>query len=611
MGGDTYEFGDEDVDEALRVNEDDAVAALGGGGELGRKEMTSPYRRLAEMVAASRHGTDHSTAATSGPSAPVVVSDRDVGQKKEMFFRPVVAYFAPEVSKTRRGILGGLIVERGGTLAAGVDDPRVTHVLTTSTTYRHWDDTARLVSPDWAQVCIKAGELVPEDGHPPALTGGVNPPPSLSPSPLPDVASPLRLDAPSLISQDDTGVMAVNDGPGAEGSSVRPWLGKKRDKFACQRPSTAAPVNLNPHITAPLEELAAIYEDVLGGTNAYKARHHKQVAGAVERLTFVVNDVTQLCDPPVTPAFAQKTSTVRDKIRELLATGKLAKLEELKHKPDVRAILELSGVWGIGTETARKLHREDGISTVEQLRRLAERQPTKLTPHQHIGLKFYEEFKERIPRDEVEALAGHVEDAVNAVCPGASVTVAGSYRRGKASCGDVDVLLCPSEDFVKLGSQGARGALVDTVEEILPAVLARLRARGVVTDDLSMGSVSWMGVARLPGESIERSAPPDDSEAAGAVAVVPRRRVHRRVDIKTYLPDEMPFALLYFTGSGYFNRSMRRYADTVKGLSLHDRGFNQVRGNGMTAVRDAVFREEKDVFEYLGLEYVPPEDRSV
>jgi DNA polymerase/3'-5' exonuclease PolX len=28
-------------------------------------------------------------------------------------------------------------------------------------------------------------------------------------------------------------------------------------------------------------------------------------------------------------------------------------------------------------------------------------------------------------------------------------------------------------------------------------------------------------------------------------------------------------------------------------------------------VRDAVFREEKDVFEYLGLEYVPPEDRSV
>ena len=229
-----------------------------------------------------------------------------------------------------------------------------------------------------------------------------------------------------------------------------------------------------------------------------------------------------------------------------------------------------------------------------------------------MGLRFYEEFKERIPRDEVEALAGHVEDAVAAVCPGCSVTVAGSYRRGKTSCGDVDVLLCPSEEFIRGGSQGAPGATVDTVEDILPAVLARLRTRGVVTDDLSTGTVSWMGVARLP-DSRERLAPTttDGAEGDGAVAVVTPKRLHRRMDIKTYTPDEMPFALLYFTGSGYFNRSMRTWADKAKGLSLHDRGFNLVRGNDMTAVRDAKFRDERDVFEYLGLEYVPPEDRSV
>ena len=153
---------------------------------------------------------------------------------------------------------------------------------------------------------------------------------------------------------------------------------------------------------------------------------------------------------------------------------------------------------------------------------------------------------------------------------------------------------------------------MDTVEGILPAVLARLRARGVVTDDLSMGTVSWMGVARLP-DSRERLAPTttDGAEGDGAVAVVTPKRLHRRMDIKTYTPDEMPFALLYFTGSGYFNRSMRTWADKAKGLSLHDRGFNLVRGNDMTAVRDAKFRDERDVFEYLGLEYVPPEDRSV
>jgi len=625
VGGDTYDFehDEEEVDEALRRNEAAVARALAGeapgrgierggdGGVLNPESSRSPYRRLAEMVAAAYgRGVDGSPASVNPRRDPPAAAESRGDPKR--FFSPVVAYFAPEVSKTRRGILGDRITERGGAVARDVNDPRVTHVLTTSTTYRHWNPAARLVSPDWAQACIRAGELRPEDEHPPALTGGVNPPASLSSSPLPPVASPMRLGPPPSAPQDtSSGHVVLDSGSGADGLA-RPWLGKKRDSFACQRPSTAAPVNLNPHITRPLEELAAIYEDVLGGTNAYKARHHKQVAGAVERLDFVVTDVEQLCDPPVTPAFAQKTSTVRDKIRELLATGKLAKLEELKRKPDVKAILELSGVWGIGTETARKLHREDRVSTVAQLRALAERQPGKLSANQHVGLRFYEEFKERIPRDEVEALAGHVEDAVAAVCPGCSVTVAGSYRRGKTSCGDIDVLLCPSEEFIRGGSQGAPGATVDTVENILPAVLARLRTRGVVTDDLSTGTVSWMGVARLP-DSRERTAPTttDGAEGDGALAVVTPKRLHRRMDIKTYTPDEMPFALLYFTGSGYFNRSMRAWADKAKGLSLHDRGFNLVRGNDMTAVRDATFRDEKDVFEYLGLEYVPPEDRSV
>mmetsp|Transcript_9128 Transcript_9128/g.36812 ORF Transcript_9128/g.36812 Transcript_9128/m.36812 type:complete len:741 (-) Transcript_9128:42-2264(-) len=625
VGGDTYDFehDEEEVDEALRRNEAAAARALAGeapgrgierggdGGVLNPESSRSPYRRLAEMVAAaSGRGVDGGPASVNPRRDPPAAAESRGDPKR--FFSPVVAYFAPEVSKTRRGILGDRITERGGAVARDVNDPRVTHVLTTSTTYRHWNPAARLVSPDWAQACIRAGELRPEDEHPPALTGGVNPPASLSSSPLPPVASPMRLGPPPSAPQDtSSGHVVLDSGSGADGLA-RPWLGKKRDSFACQQPSTAAPVNLNPHITRPLEELAAIYEDVLGVTNAYKARHHKQVAGAVERLDFVVTDVEQLCDPPVTPAFAQKTSTVRDKIRELLATGKLAKLEELKRKPDVKAILELSGVWGIGTETARKLHREDRVSTVAQLRALAERQPGKLSANQHVGLRFYEEFKERIPRDEVEALAGHVEDAVAAVCPGCSVTVAGSYRRGKTSCGDIDVLLCPSEEFIRGGSQGAPGATVDTVENILPAVLARLRTRGVVTDDLSTGTVSWMGVARLP-DSRELTAPTttDGAEGDGALAVVTPKRLHRRMDIKTYTPDEMPFALLYFTGSGYFNRSMRAWADKAKGLSLHDRGFNLVRGNDMTAVRDATFRDEKDVFEYLGLEYVPPEDRSV
>lgn len=46
----------------------------------------------------------------------------------------------------------------------------------------------------------------------------------------------------------------------------------------------------------------------------------------------------------------------------------------------------------------------------------------------------------------------------------------------------------------------------------------------------------------------------------------------RRIDIKIYPSELYGFALLYFTGSGPFNRSMRLYAKK-RGLMLSDIGL--------------------------------------
>jgi len=51
---------------------------------------------------------------------------------------------------------------------------------------------------------------------------------------------------------------------------------------------------------------------------------------------------------------------------------------------------------------------------------------------------------------------------------------------------------------------------------------------------------------------------------------------YRRIDIKVYPRSQYAFALLYFTGSDYFNRSMRRYAE-LKGYSLSDHGLTPTR----------------------------------
>lgn len=58
-----------------------------------------------------------------------------------------------------------------------------------------------------------------------------------------------------------------------------------------------------------------------------------------------------------------------------------------------------------------------------------------------MGLKYYDEFLERIPRDEVTEIEGVVKDHAWRLVPGLSIETCGSYRRGKATCGDVDILL--------------------------------------------------------------------------------------------------------------------------------------------------------------------------
>ena len=49
------------------------------------------------------------------------------------------------------------------------------------------------------------------------------------------------------------------------------------------------------------------------------------------------------------------------------------------------------------------------------------------------------------------------------------------------------------------------------------------------------------------------------------------RERFRRLDLKVYPREEYAFALLYFTGSDHFNRSMRHYAK-ARGYSLSDHG---------------------------------------
>lgn len=83
---------------------------------------------------------------------------------------------------------------------------------------------------------------------------------------------------------------------------------------------------------------------------------------------------------------------------------------------------------------------------------------------QKIGLKYYEDIKERIPRDEVTLILEKMRSVVYTLHPKGKevmqVEACGSYRRGKLSCGDVDILITRLDG----------GSITGTIEKVVVAL---------------------------------------------------------------------------------------------------------------------------------------------
>ncbi|XP_071071793.1 DNA polymerase lambda isoform X2 [Dasypus novemcinctus] len=264
-----------------------------------------------------------------------------------------------------------------------------------------------------------------------------------------------------------------------------------------------------------------------------------------------------------------------EKIVEILESGHLRKLDHISESVPVLEVF--SNIWGAGTKTAQMWYQQ-GFRSLEDIRSQA-----LLTPQQAIGLKHYDDFLERMPREEAMEIEQMVRESAQALNPRLLCVACGSYRRGKATCGDVDVLVTHPD------GRSHRG--------VFNHLLDSLRQQGFLTDDLVSQEENgqqqkYLGVCQLPG---------------------PGRR-HRRLDIIVVPYSEFACALLYFTGSAHFNRSMRALAKT-KGMSLSEHALRTAvvrTPQGLKVGPGQVLPTptEKDVFRLLGLPYREPAERD-
>uniref|UniRef100_A0A3Q2DAH2 DNA polymerase n=1 Tax=Cyprinodon variegatus TaxID=28743 RepID=A0A3Q2DAH2_CYPVA len=270
---------------------------------------------------------------------------------------------------------------------------------------------------------------------------------------------------------------------------------------------------------------------------------------------------------------------IAEKIDEFLQTGKLRKLEKIRNDDTSSSINFLTRVTGIGPAAARKFF-EEGVKTLDDLKKVEH----KLNHHQKIGLKYFEEFEKRIPRAEMEKMETLILKELKKIDPEYIGTICGSYRRGAASSGDIDILLTHPNYTSQTEKQ----------PKLLHAVVDHLESIGFVTDTLSKGDTKFMGVCQLQENEDE-----DEEE---------EEHLHRRIDIRLIPKDQYYCGVLYFTGSDIFNKNMRTHA-LEKGFTLNE---YTIRPLGVTGIagEPLLVDSERDIFDYIQYRYREPKDRS-
>jgi NAD-dependent DNA ligase len=93
------------------------------------------------------------------------------------------------------------------------------------------------------------------------------------------------------------------------------------------------------------------------------------------------------------------------------------------------------------------------------------------------------------------------------------------------------------------------------------------------------------------------------------MAKIPSSDSVRRVDFLYTGLEEFPFAILYFTGSKIFNTVMRHIA-LEKGYTMNEHGINNMEGKKKGDKVAHRFKTEEDIFDFLGLEYKAPTERT-
>ena len=270
------------------------------------------------------------------------------------------------------------------------------------------------------------------------------------------------------------------------------------------------------------------YEMDLEPSHKIKHSHRlKHIKAALKIFRAYPNKITSIDQFRNVPGFGKG---ILRRLDEILKTGKLSEINlTVNYEKALGYMEDLERLLGIGRDKASDLVFNHNITSIKDLKKAYEDGKIELSEGIVKALKYFDIYKQEIPREEMMQIDNLLQKAIHDIDPEFFGIICGSYRRLKMKSGDIDLLITHPSIVTKKDLIKKKNYLHLLINELIK--------QKFIVDSITGTDVEtrYMGFCRL-----------DDKHPL------------RKIDIR-YMPNESYYsALLYFTGSGNFNQKMRR-----------------------------------------------------
>lgn len=313
----------------------------------------------------------------------------------------------------------------------------------------------------------------------------------------------------------------------------------------------------NKEIAEMFSNIADILE--IKGENPFRIRAYRKAALNIDGLSETLEVIDKKGDLENIEGIGKDLA---NKIREYISAGKIAFYEDLK-KGIPKSVIEFMDIPGVGPKTANIFYKELGIKTIKQL-------------HQ------------KIKAGRIKNIHGIGQKTLENILKGIDFLLKSKGRPLLA------VGLEISEQIIK------ELARLKEVKRIEPAGSLRRRKETIGDIDLVVASekpapimdkfVNLPQVKEVLAKGLTKS------------SVITREKI--QVDLRVVKRESFGAALAYLTGSKMHNIKLRELA-MKKGLKINEYGIYKVSSGKKMAGSD-----ERDIYDCIGLSFVPPEMRE-